>query len=384
MRTLADLLNSTEGLGFLESKGIFVAQHDFVEQLEIPASSTLAESLGLENTKLVYAAQQIYVDCTQSMLSRMAILRELEQTEDVFPFFLWVDTDRAGSDPLTVKFFWPLFDQKKTIRICSRAVEDLEPRFIALEASQLQQAIDTLGMYLIQTVRSERKRSRAQGKYEQFRALFLQEPVGTLSEFGHQVAYFLLNNHAGLNPPSVILSDIIKRDIITAEVNLLLNHLDDVISVFNGAVHLLIQQGIDPQVRPLDEDYLPLNYSCQVCDRRLRLHRETKGDDQFAIAACKCGEDYRFYLGSETLAIDEIAQTRRWSPDVCLLILLNDSMSGYVAGKSSGIYYGLVMKEVLEKVLNKRRVPILVPQSVGAKENDPRHFDSLIYSYLTE
>jgi len=82
--------------------------------------------------------------------------------------------------------------------------------------------------------------------------------------------------------------------------------------------------------------------------------------------------------------MDEIAQTRRWSPDVCLPILLNDLMSGYVAGKSSGIYYGLVMKEVLEKVLNKRRVPILVPQSVGAKENDPRHFDSLIYSYLTE
>lgn len=383
MRTLEDLLNSSEGLSLLESKGIFVVQDDFIERLEVPANSTLTASLGLENRKPVYAAQQIYVDCTRSMLSRMAILKELKQAENVSPFFLWSDIDRAGSDPLTVKFFWPLYDQKKTIRVCPRAVEDMEPRFIPLDAAQLQQAMDTLEIYLVQTVRSKRKRARAKEKYEQFKAVFLQEPVGTLGEFNHRVVYFLLNNYADLNPPSVIFSDIINQDIITAEVNLFLNHLDDVISIFNEAVHSLIQQEIDPQVRPLAKDYLPLNYSCPVDHRRLKLYREIKGHDQFAVATCKCGENYRFYLGSKRLAIDQIGQTGRWSTDVCLVLFLNDLVSGYVAGKSSGIYYGLVMKEVLEKVLNKHRIPILLPESLGAKVNGPKQFDSLIYSYLT-
>jgi hypothetical protein len=383
MRTLFDLVNSPEGRHFLESKAIFAAQNSFVEQLEIPADSTLAESLGLENTKLVFASQQIYLGCTQSMISRMAILRDLEQADGLFPFFLWMDTDQAGKN-LAVKFFWPLVGEDRPIRICPKAAHGIESRFVVLDPSRLQQAIDKLGMYISQSVQDREELSRVRHKYEQLRALFLQEHVGTLSEFNHQVTYFLLNNRAELNPPSVIESDIINRGLITAEINLFLNHLDEVIKVFNETVHNLIQQGIDPIVGPLAEDYLPLNYSCQTCDRRLRLHRETKGYDQFAVATCPCGENYRFHLGSRTLAIDELAQTKRWSPDLCMLVFLNDLVSGYVAGKSSGIYYGLVMKEVLEKTLNKRRVPVLIPGSLGAKENDPGRFDCLIHSFLTE
>jgi hypothetical protein len=385
MLSLADLLKSGQGIDFLRSNGLFVVQTEFIDQLKIPEDSSLAATMGLQNTKLAYAGQQIYVDCTQSMLSRIATLKDLEQVENVSSFFLWVDTDRSGSDKLITKFYWPLFSKKKPVEICVGAVKEIESRFVKLDPARLQRAIDQLGKYLQQTVKDKNKKEgllRAKEKYDRLRTLFVQERAGSLSEFNHQVIYFLLNIHAGLNPYSVILSEVINRGLLTPQVNLFVNHLDDAIRVFNESVHSLIRQGIDPHVRPLSEDYLPLNFSCQACNRRLRLHQETQGKDHFAVATCKCGESFRFYMGGKALTVDEIVRTNRWSPDFFLLIFLNDLVSGYVGGKSSAAYYGLVMKEVLGKVLNKRRVPVLIADSLGANTHPPNQIDSLLYRYL--
>jgi hypothetical protein len=385
MLSLADLLESPQGIDFLRSKGVFVVQNEFIDQLKIPVAPSLAANLGSQNAKLAYAGQQIYVDCTQSMISRIAILQDLEQVENVSSFFLWVDTDRSGSDKLITKFYWPLFGKNKPLEICVGAVKEIESRFVTLDPALLQRVIDQLGKYLPQTVKEKtdkKKLLRAKEKYDRLRTLFVQEPAGTLSEFNHQVTYFLLNNHLRFNPHSVILSDIINCGLLTTELNLFVNHLNDAIRVFNESVHSLLRQGIDPQVRPLSEDYLPVNFSCWACNRRLRLYRETQGNDHFAVATCKCGENPRFYMGSQTLTVDEIVRTKRWSPDFCLLIFLNDLVSGYVGGKSSAAYYGLVMKDVLEKVMNKRRVPVLIPDSLGASKHPPSQIDSLIYSYL--
>lgn len=393
MRTVNDLLNTPEGVDFLVSKGISLNQADFIARLEIPVNPALAKSLGLETAKPVYALQQVYVDCTQSMLNRMAVLVELEQVEDVCPFFLWIDTDRAGSDKITTRLYWPLFGRVQSIPICPGRVKDIESRFVTLDQNQLQQAIDKLGMFLEQTVTGSKKRATARARYKRLKNLFLKNHADRLGEFNHRITYFLLDNHVNLNPRSVIVSDIVDRGLITAEVNLVINHLEEVIAVFNETVASLMQQGIDPVMKPLAEDYLPLNYSCDICHRRLRLRLENaytvrpadkerpKGNDRFAVANCRCGGKYRFYLGNRTLSIDELAQTGRWSPDVSLVLFLNDLVSGYVAGKSSGVYYGLVMNEVLERVLNKRRVPVLLPTSLGMRASD--QFDSLIYHYLT-
>ena len=151
--------------------------------------------------------------------------------------------------------------------------------------------------------------------------------------------------------------------------------------MFNQTVEDLQDKGINPKVKPLAENYLPLHVTCSDCRRRLRLHRERQGGDHYAVTQCKCGRAYRFYLGSRHLSMDEIAQGGSWSPDVCLTLFLNDFVSGYIAGGSSGIYYGLVMKEVLENVLQKRRVPILLPPPAGA---DTAAVDSLLYRYLMD
>jgi hypothetical protein len=382
MKTLKDLLNSTGGRRLLERKRIFATQNDFVEQVAPPVNPILAEHLGLENRPLIFSGQQTYVDCTQSMVDRMVLLENLARLDGLSTHFLWVDTDRAGSDDLMVKFFWPHSGQQKPIRLCARVVEDMEPRFIGFEALHLSQAMDLLSMYISQTIKGKERKERVKRKYEQLKVLFLQDPVETLAELNHRVAYFLLNNQANLNPASVILSDLLKAGILKAEINLLLNHLEAIITVFNQEAQALLQQEIDPQVGLLSEDYLPLNFSCPVDNRRLRLHREIKGVDQFAVATCKCGQHYRFYLGSKCLSMDEIGQTGRWSPDILLWVPMNDLISGFVAGKSSGIYYGLVMNDVVEKVLHKRRIPILIPESLGANQNKPEQVDSLIYHYL--
>ena len=61
---------------------------------------------------------------------------------------------------------------------------------------------------------------------------------------------------------------------------------------------------------------------------------------------------------------------------------MNDLVSGFVGGQSSGIYFGLLMKAALEQALGRRRVPVLLPTSL--KREASEQFDSLIYRYLTE
>ena len=387
MRDLKDLLASPDGVRFLESHDIFVVPEDFATRLQSPVQAGLAESFGVgEHRKPVYALQQIYLDCTQSMLDRMALLECFEPHEDCFPFFLWIDTDLAGTDALMLRFFWPLFGKKVSVRLSAGAHDHRELRFIPIEPPRVQQALDKLGVYLSQSITGRKKvtRAKAQDRYEQLKAVFLQQTSGVLSELNHRVSYFLLQNQAALNPFSVLVSDLIGRDLMTAEVNLFLNHIEEAIRVFNDAVLALQAQAIAPQVKPLAADYLPLHFSCLGCRRRVRLHREAQGHDQFAVASCRCQRQYRFHLGSRQLSIDEISHAGPWSPDVSLTLFMNDFVSGYVGGGSSGIYYGLVMKEVLEKVLHKPRVPILLSQPGGVDGNEPQPFDSLLYRYLMD
>jgi hypothetical protein len=60
---------------------------------------------------------------------------------------------------------------------------------------------------------------------------------------------------------------------------------------------------------------------------------------------------------------------------------MNNLVSGFVGGGSSGVYFGLLMKAALEQVLQVRRVPVLLPEMAT---DSTTKFDSLIYRYLTE
>lgn len=387
MRDLNDLLTTPDGVAFLASNDITINPEDFIARLAPPVQSGLIHPAGGEaHRKPIYALQQIYVDCTQSMLDRIRLLDRFGPYPECEPFFLWIDTDLSGTDALMHRLDWPLFNKKVSVRISAGAYDSRELRFIPIEAPRVEQALDKLNTYLGQSITGRKKvtRSRARAKFEQLQAVFLQQTDGMLSELNHRVIYFLLTHQVGLNPTSMIVSELLDRDLITGEINTYLNHLDAAIDVFNDAVEALRAQDIDPKVKPLAADYLPLHFSCLDCYRRLRLHRERQGQDQFATASCKCHRQYRFHLGRHELSMDAIAQAGPWSPDVSLTLFLNDWVSGYIGGGSSGIYYGLVMKAVLEKVLHKRRVPILLPQATRAARDDPADVDSLLYRYLRD
>jgi hypothetical protein len=383
---LNDLLASPDGVDFLASHGIFLDHDEFTACLPAPAQAGLTNPFGAAHQKPVYALQQIYVDCTQSMLDRMVLLARLEPQADCFPFFLWIDTDLAGTDILMLRLVWPLFEKRVSVRLSAAANDHLELRSIPIEIDRVQQALDKLEVYLSQSITGRKKvaRGRAKTRYEALKGVFLQSTTGAISELNHRVTYFLLHRQAGLNPVSMLVSDLLDRELLTAEINGFLNHLEAAIRVFNQTVEDLQAQGINPQVKPLAEHYLPLHVTCSDCRRRLRLSREIRGYDHYAVTQCKCGHAYRFYLGSRQLSMDEIAQGGPWSPDVCLTLFLNDFVSGYIAGGSSGIYYGLVMKEVLEHVLQKRRVPILLPSPASVAGDAAGSVDSLLYRYLMD
>jgi len=378
LQTLADLLSSLQGQQWLASKGVFTSQQQFRESLRGPAQSDLAVALGVNGRKLICSGQQLYIDYRQSVLSKILALQEFEDNPDLFPFFLWVDTDRSGSDNLITKFAWPADSKKGPIRITPPGMKDIESRFVQLDAVQLRSAIDKLETHLRQ---SNVIRKSAKSKYQELRTFFDRERAGILSDFNYQVTYFLLDKYLGYSPYSVILSEAINRGLITQEVNLVVNHLDEVIEVFNESVQSMRELGIDPQVDIHDKDYFPLFYSCNIDNQRFRLKHVMEASGHFAAGTCTCGEKYRFNLGQTTLSIAEIAETQRWSPDVLMPAFFNDFVSGFIAGKSSALYL-LIINEALQRVLGKTPVPILVPESLGKANAMPDQVDSLLYDYL--
>jgi hypothetical protein len=343
--------------------------------------------------RLVCVGQQIYADYRASVVNKLLALQTLqslggEGAAEVFRLVLWGDTDRSGSDDLMTQIRWLLpGGQQKTIRLVPRASKDIELRFVPLDEAVLNEALDKLEMFLAQTVHGKKWIDRARARCRELRAAAQTEDVRTLSDFNRRFAQFLFARQLQFDPPSVLDSDILRQGMLAEAVDACLNALDRFITVFNESVNSLTAMGINPQVGPLTDDYLPLYYSCDADARRLRLRHTLAGGDHFATARCTCGAEYRFALGtgSGKLSVAELARTNRWSPDMSVSLLQNDLVSGVVAGKSSALY-GIVLNEVLVRVLGKEPVPVLVPVELataggGGGEAEPP--DSLLYRYLT-
>jgi hypothetical protein len=195
------------------------------------------------------------------------------------------------------------------------------------------------------------------------------------------VTSYLVRDHLEMTQPFVLISDLADRGFLTGTVNDIVNAIDDVVIVFNAATDSLLAADVDPQVHRLRPDYLPLYYSCDREDRRCSLSRVRSGVDTFAVARCACGAFYRFHLGSRSLSVGELAATGRWSTDVTLPVYLNDLASGIVAGRSSAMY-GMVLNEVLEKVLGRRPVPMLLPPDLPGVLAAGAEKESLLQRYV--
>lgn len=378
MRSLAELLASAEGRSFLEARGVVLDRATFVDRLSPPARAGLAELLGLASGVVpVYVAHQTHVDFRRSVVSKLRAARDLDGGR-LTAVMLWLDMDRIGSDKASTTITWPAADGNGAVRLVPHRLRNLESRFVPVEREQLEGVVAQLGAWIDGDAR---RTDGAHGRLGRLAAALLAEEPTTLARCTRSLASLLLHEQLAFDPPSAFVSTLADHGLLTDTLDDALNGIDDVVRVFNGAVDDLTGADVDPQVHPLADDYLPLNYACDRCGARRRLRHERGGDDHFAALDCSCGAVRRFHLGASELSLDELEGTGRWSTDVTLPVYLNDLAGGVVVGRSSALY-GLVLNEVLEQALGRSPIPMLVPDDLADVLADEPTVDSVLYDYL--
>ena len=372
---LAALLSSAHGRAFLRERGLFLSAADFVDALAEPVSPAPG-SLGPPATKIVYTIHQLYADYPWSVIVKLQAVAALPNRPNLSLVAVWLDTDRCGADRYSVRMGWRHGDRVATIRVSPPAYDGIETRFAPIHMPTLHRAFTMLGEYIVQLPRG--RRAAARSRLRELHAVVEAGRPATLADLNSVVTRVLLTRGLAIDLPPLLLSDVLGDSGFVAQITQFTDRLDEVVAVFNEAVRALRGLGIDPQVKELPAHYFPLRFSCPADGRRLRLHREQRGGVTTAASTCHCGERYEFALGRGSVQLAEIIATGRWSPDVCLLLYLNDLTSGWVAGRSTALYT-LVLHEVQRRVLGKRPVPVLVPPAlVDRRSNEAR----LVYDYL--
>jgi hypothetical protein len=293
---------------------------------------------------------------------------------------LWLDTDRAGSTKFATTIVWPAEPQPVSIRLIPQRLADRESRFVSVEHDQLLRVFSRLRNQLNRALAGE-ARAEARKRLERFAASVGGPRPQTLAQTNRSIGEFLLRERLGFSPPSTTISQLASLDSFRRPLRDALASGDEFTTVFNEAVGRLQSSEVDPQVHALAEDYLPLRISCSTCGARRTLAREREGGAAFAVARCSCGAPLRFRLGDGALGLGELEGTELWSVDVSLPLYLNDMASGIVAGKSSALY-GLVLNEVLERVLGRRAIPMVVPSELAGADSSAAADGTLLYEFL--
>jgi hypothetical protein len=291
---------------------------------------------------------------------------------------------QADSERYGMRLVLPAGTKQRGIWLAPRSTGAAEPRFIAVDRPAVEQALRELGGWVSHSVqeRPRPERQAAQARMAALAAAVLAGKLDTLGQVAGEFAGFLLARRLGVDLPRVFLSSLVDGGVLTEPLNTFLERLDDVRAVFNEAVADLVAREIDPQVRPLPEDYLPLHFSCPEDGARLRLTHD-RSSGHHAVGACRCGTAYRFDLGSDPMSLGELAATRRWSPDVSLPVHHNDQASGWIVGRSTALY-GLVLNAVVAKVLGGRPIPGWIPPQLMSGPRPGSTAPSLLVDYLLD
>ena len=383
MRTLVDLLATDDGRGYLADRGLFTDVDEFRSSLRPPVSDALTEVVGLPpGARLVHIGQQVCADYAPWTLAKFVAGAELAAHDDAVPVVLWHDMYSAEAERYGMRLVLPTGSKLRGIWFAPRAVGGREPRFIPVTPASLDEALRELAAWVEQSVkdRSKPDRTSARARMSALGDAVRSAEPGTLADVDGVLAAFLLRQRVGVDLPGVTLSELVDSGVLTASLDLYLERFDDVIAVFNEAVAELVALDIDPQVRPVDEDYLPLHYSCPTDGSRLRLTHD-RSDGHHGVATCRCGTTYRFDLGRSTLGLGELATTGRWSPDVSLPVHHNDQASGWIVGRSTALY-GLVFNAVVEKVMGGRPIPAWIPPQLSSAPQPGSPAPTLLLEYL--
>jgi hypothetical protein len=378
MRGLADLLADPHGVAFLEERGVFADDAAFAAELRLPERDGLTSLLALpRDCRLVYIGQQVCADLAAATAAKFTAARDAAARHGVTPTVLWHDMDSTQSERYGARIVVPIAKRTRGIWLVSKELEELEPRFIPVDRAHLEAVVADLGNWARSAVSGDRREAR--DRLLRLSDALLAPHVTTLADADRAIVSLVLRDALGFDATATYASQMVASGLLVDSVAEYVAAVDDVVHVFNKAIDRLVAADVDPQVRPLPPDHLPLRFSCPLEGTRLRLSREQRGDNVFATATCRCNTRYEFDLGSGDARLGELEQTGRWSIDVSMPLHHNDLASGWVAGRSTALY-GLVFNEVLERVFGRRPIPILVPRELPP-DSGPE--SSLLVRWLT-
>ncbi len=387
-KSLSDLARTVEGRGFLRKRGVYFDPNEFLERLEAPECPELADLLGTDRrANLVYTGQQIYADYPWSVISKLLTLNRLGEGPGIATCVLWSDIDRCGADEASTGFLWPPAKKVSARFVTKRAPgNDAETRFCLLDRQRRREVAYRLEAWIASSTQpavDRRRLLRARERFRPVRDMLLDESLTTLRDLNGVLSGYFLEVQLGLKPRGRYVSEVLEFGAVKQAVGVVVNGLDAFVAAYNEGLVELLQQGVDPQLRPRGRAELPLFYSTEPPDgRRLRLYHEMDGTGmQFAVARTDSGDVHRFMLGGDRLTVDTFASTGRWSPDVSLVLFLDGLVSGVVAGRSSALY-GIVLNRVRETLFGRTGVPVLVPDPMLCPTDYGFEQDSLFYSYL--
>jgi hypothetical protein len=378
MRGLADLLADPRGVAFLEEHGVFADDAAFAAELRPPERDGLTSLLDLaRDCLLVYVGQQVCADLAPATAAKFTTARDAAARHGVTPTVLWHDMDSTQSERYGARIVLPSAKRTRGVWLVSRELEDLEPRFIPVDREHLEAVVADIASWTRSAVASDRREAR--DRLQRLSDALLAPHVATLADADRAIVSLLLREALGFDATATYASEMVASGLLVDSVVEYVAAVDDVVRVFNEAIGRLVAADIDPQVRLLSPDHLPLRFSCPLEGTRLRLSRELRGDDVYATATCRCKTRYEFDLGRGDGRLGELGQSGRWSIDVSMPIHHNDLASGWVAGRSTALY-GLAFNDVLERVFGRRPIPILVPRELPP-ESGPE--SSLLVRWLT-
>lgn len=382
MRELSDLLSDEAGRALLLDHGMHTDPLAFTAQLAPPPDAALNELLGLPaDAPLVHIGQQACADIGPSVVAKFAAAATLGDA-GATPAVLWHDLDRAGSERRGMRVVLPSGNKTRGVWLAHRSLGDRETRSIDIEPAALAHLFDELRSWVDNNLPADR--AGAGARVDALADAVLARFPTTLGDVNAALSDHLLREQLGLELPSTTVSAMTARGMLTASVEAYLDALEDIVRVFNEAIARLAEADVDPHLRPIGDDYLPLFGSCERCGARLRLAHERAGADHYAAATCRCGERQRHHLGSGAPALGELAESGRWSPDVSLPVHHNHLASGWVVGRSTALY-GMVLNEVMQRALGLDPIPGFIPPQLSAQANgdvSAAYGDSLLLEYI--
>lgn len=345
MRSLADLLSTPAGRALLAEAGSFDDPDAFLRALRPPSDGTG----GLP----VFVHQQVYLDYRASVVAKVLALRDLHRRDAAtVPEFLWIDTDRAGSDKLSLRLYLESPAGAVAVRLAPPGCERREPRAIRLDAGRLSSAV----------ARIEATLRAGPGGAERLRRFADLKPLltaaGSLADLSRRLSAALFTAVLDFEPRPLLVSALIAEGTLTPLLDRIVDRQPAFVAAVNDRIAALRAGDVDPHLKPLPADWLPLFMTGPADGRRLRLRLERDGGLPLAVAADSDGTRHRFPLDRGLAALGD---RLRWSPDVVLPLLLNRRSSGLVAGRSSALYL-LVLQPAAEAVLGLRPLPVLVPR----------------------